>query len=886
MPTIALLSTSDTDLLSAKASGADYRWANPARPSHTDMGAAIEGADIVIARILGSPQDLCSGFRRIAATGKPVIVLGGEQAPNAALMELSTVAPGVVHEAHRYLAHGGADNLRHLHAFLSDTLLLTGEGFEPPAELPVWGALERPGLPALAEGATRPRVAVLFYRAQQAAGNTDFAHALADAIDRQGGQGVPVFATSLRDATPELLAHLGSYDAIVTTVLAAGGTRPATAQAGEDDGAWDVAALAALDIPILQGLCLTWGRAEWEASDDGMSPLDVATQVAVPEFDGRIITTAFSFKETGEDGIAHYVADPERCERVAGIALGHARLRHTPASERKIAVILSAYPTKHARIGNAVGLDTPVSTIRLLRAMRDAGYDLGAPGDLPGLDPLPPIEGEDADTTAGNAFIHALIAAGGQDPEWLTQGQLTEHHVRIPAASYREWFAELPETLRDTMTQAWGEAPGELYVDTQTDPEGEIVTAAMRAGNVVILVQPPRGFGENPIAIYHDPDLAPTHHYIATYQWIAREFGAHAIVHVGKHGNLEWMPGKNLALDAASSPDAALGSLPVIYPFLVNDPGEGTQAKRRAHATIVDHLVPPMQRAESYGDIARLEQLLDEYGNVSAMDPAKAPALQGEIWTLLQAAKMDQDLGLTDRPTEETFDELVGQIDYHLCAIKDVQIRDGLHVLGQAPEGSVLTGLVLAMLRATQVFGGRTDGIPGLRTALGLAAEGATSAETDRVEALARTLVEGLGAAHWSVDGIDELVANTLSDNGIDAGSIDHAGVIASLRFACEEVVPRLAQTSGELPMVLHALDGGYVPGWPERLAAARPRQRPADRPQLLLRRPEGHPLAPGLPDRLGDGRVAAGPLSRRGGRAAALGRHLGVGHLRHAHER
>ncbi len=815
MPTIALLSTSDTDLLSAKASGADYRWANPARPSHTDMGAAIEGADIVIARILGSPQDLCSGFRRIAATGKPVIVLGGEQAPNAALMELSTVAPGVVHEAHRYLAHGGADNLRHLHAFLSDTLLLTGEGFEPPAELPVWGALERPGLPALAGGATRPRVAVLFYRAQQAAGNTDFAHALADAIDRQGGQGVPVFATSLRDATPELLAHLGSYDAIVTTVLAAGGTRPATAQAGEDDGAWDVAALAALDIPILQGLCLTWGRAEWEASDDGMSPLDVATQVAVPEFDGRIITTAFSFKETGEDGIAHYVADPERCERVAGIALGHARLRHTPASERKIAVILSAYPTKHARIGNAVGLDTPVSTIRLLRAMRDAGYDLGAPGDLPGLDPLPPIEGEDADTTAGNAFIHALIAAGGQDPEWLTQGQLTEHHVRIPAASYREWFAELPETLRDTMTQAWGEAPGELYVDTQTDPEGEIVTAAMRAGNVVILVQPPRGFGENPIAIYHDPDLAPTHHYIATYQWIAREFGAHAIVHVGKHGNLEWMPGKNLALDAASGPDAALGSLPVIYPFLVNDPGEGTQAKRRAHATIVDHLVPPMQRAESYGDIARLEQLLDEYGNVSAMDPAKAPALQGEIWTLLQAAKMDQDLGLTDRPTEETFDELVGQIDYQLCAIKDVQIRDGLHVLGQAPEGSVLTGLVLAMLRATQVFGGRTDGIPGLRTALGLAAEGATSAETDRVEALARTLVEGLGAAHWSVDGIDELVANTLSDSGIDAGSIDHAGVIASLRFACEEVVPRLAQTSGELPMVLHALDGGYVPAGP-----------------------------------------------------------------------
>ena len=567
MPRIALLSTSDTDLLSARASGADFVWANPARPTHQDLGAALEGADIVVARILGGPQDLCSGFRRIAATGTRMVVLGGEQAPNAALMELSTVPAGVVAEAHRYLAQGGPDNLRNLHAFLSDTLLLTGEGFEPPAELPTWGVLDRPEVPAREDGAPRPRVGVLFYRAQQAAGNTAYAHALCDAIDEAGGVGVPIHAASLRDAPDDLIAHLGTLAALVATVLAAGGTKPATASAGEDDEAWDVRALAELDIPILQGLCLTWSRAEWEEADDGMSPLDVATQVAVPEFDGRLITVAFSFKETDADGLPHYVADPERCARVARIAVNHARLRHTPPEQRKIAVVLSAYPTKHSRIGNAVGLDTPVSTVRLLRAMRDAGYDLGPNGGadgIPGLGDLAPVEGEAADTTAGNALIHALIAAGGQDPEWLTQEQVSEAQVRIPASTYAAWFAALPAGLREAMTDHWGEAPGELFVDRSRDPEGEIVCAAIQSGNVVLLVQPPRGFGENPIAIYHDPDLPLTHHYLATYRWIEEEFGAHAIVHVGKHGNLEWLPGKNLALSASCGPDAALGSLPLI----------------------------------------------------------------------------------------------------------------------------------------------------------------------------------------------------------------------------------------------------------------------------------------------------------------------------------
>ncbi|MGE9808671.1 cobaltochelatase subunit CobN [Janibacter sp. G1551] len=811
MPTIALLSTSDTDLLSARSAGADYVVGNPARLTDEQIAERVAGADIVLVRYLGSPQTLWAGFADLRRGPAPLVVLGGTQEPDAALMELSSVPTGTATEAHRYLAEGGPANLAALHAFLGDTLLLTGEVFEPPLALPLWGELDRPAPAPLPGGGPRPRVGILIYRAQFVAGNTDYAHALADAVDAAGGQGVVIHASSLRDVPEGLLEHLGTFDALVTTVLAAGGTRPATASAGEDDEAWDVEQLAALDIPILQGLCLTWGRQDWLDSADGMSPLDVATQVAVPEFDGRLITVAFSFKELDAEGLPRYVADPERCARVAGIAVAHARLRSTPPEQRRIAVVLSAYPTKHSRLGNAVGLDTPVSTIRLLRAMREAGYDLGE--GFPGMEPLPEVEGEAPDTTSGNALIHALIAAGGQDEEWLTQEQVEAAQVRIPAATYRPWFDALPADLREAMTEHWGDAPGEVFVDTTRDADGEIVTAALVRGNVVLLVQPPRGFGENPIAIYHDPDLPPTHHYLATYRWLEQEFGAHAVVHVGKHGNLEWLAGKNLAMSPSCGTDAALGNLPLVYPFLVNDPGEGTQAKRRAHATIVDHLVPPMARAESYGDIARLEQLLDEYGNVSAMDPAKAPALRGEIWQLLHAAQMHVDLGLgddVDLDDADGFDDLVMHVDGWLCEIKDVQIRDGLHVLGQAPEGEGLVNLVLAVLRASQIFAGQVGSVPGLRAALGLV-EGAGTVETDAIEGRARRLVEALAAADWSADAARDVVAREEPDLD-DAAAEEVASVLA---FAATQVVPRLAGTTRELSMVLHALDGGYVPAGP-----------------------------------------------------------------------
>ncbi|WP_433352011.1 cobaltochelatase subunit CobN [Micromonospora saelicesensis] len=812
---ILLLSTADTDLLAARASGADYRLANPARVAAEEVPALLDGVALVVVRLLGGRQAWPDGLAAVLATGVPTVVLGGEALPDAELMAISTVPSGVVTQALAYLVEGGPDNLAQLARFLCDTVLLTGEGFAAPAPTPAYGVHgEHPADP------DRPTVGIVFYRAHALAGNTGFVDVLADAVHKAGGNPLPIFCGSLRGLTAGTgpLGLFARCDALLVTVLAAGGAVAADASGGGDEDAWDVGALAALDVPVIQALCLTSTRAQWADSDAGLSPLDAAMQVAIPEFDGRIVTVPFSFKQIDADGLSVYAADPERAARVAGIAVRHARLRYVPLADKRVAVVLSSYPTKHSRVGNAVGLDTPASAVRLFAALAEAGYDLG---DTP-----PPNDGD--------ALIHALIAAGGHDVEWLTPEQLAAAEARIPGPRYRRWFDQVPAELRERMREHWGEPPGELYTEG-----GDIVLAGLRFGNVVLLIQPPRGFGENPIAIYHDPDLPPSHHYLAAYRWLTAPvanggFGADAVVHLGKHGTLEWLPGKGLGLAADCAPDAVLGDLPLVYPFIVNDPGEGTQAKRRAHAVVVDHLVPPMARAETYGDLAKLEQLLDEYATVQALDPAKVPTVRAQIWDLVRAAELHHDLHAEAMPDADDFDDFVLHLDGYLCEVKDVQIRDGLHILADAPTSEPRVNLVLAVLRAPQIWGG-SRALPGLRQALAVAYSldeqellaspgqrlalpaaltdvvdgpaGTAADAIDLIEALARRLVLGMETLDWAVDTVDAVVTEVTGRSIPD--------VAAVLHFAATELVPRLDRTTDELTNTLGALDGRFVPPGP-----------------------------------------------------------------------
>jgi cobaltochelatase CobN len=567
-----------------------------------------------------------------------------------------------------------------------------------------------------------------------------------------------------------------------------------------------------LNVPLIQAVASTSSHAEWQQSDAGLTPLDTAMTVAIPEFDGRIISVPFSFKEVVTEDetvggvVTKYVPVADRVREVAGLAARMVRLRHTPQAEKRIALLLSSYPTKAARIGNAVGLDSLASLMHLMVALREAGYDLG--------DTLP-ADGDD--------LIQTLIARGSYDKEFLTEAQLQTASGQIRTEDYHAWFAQWPQDVQTALQEAWGEPPGQVYRHN-----GSVAVVGLQFGNIFVGIQPPRGFGENPVAIYHDPALAPSHHYLGTYHWLKHVFQADAIVHMGKHGTLEWLPGKGIGLSGSCYPDVALGDIPLIYPFIINDPGEGTQAKRRAHAIIVDHLIPAMMRAETYTDIARLEQLLDEYYQVQTLDPSKLPVIRAQIWELIVQAELHHDLHASEAPDD--FDDFLLHVDGYLCEIKDAQIRDGLHTLGQTPMGEQRIGMVMAMLRLdngsvrslrhalADLAGLDYQAIlaePGARfqgtlPAFLMVEQAAIHTHSDVLETLeqaGRSLVTALADQGWESARVASTVGEQLGASAPE--------VIQTLRFACDMIVPALERTPDEINNILRALDGEYIPAGP-----------------------------------------------------------------------
>ncbi len=732
---------------------------------------SLEGVTVVAVRLLGGADAWRSQLARLRAEadtrGVPLLAFGGESAPDAELTAMSNVPSATVAQAFEYLLHGGLANLEQMLRFVSDTLTMTGFGFDPPVEVPVTGVYHR------SPERGGPTVAVLFYRAHLIAGNTTFVEDLCEAIEARGAEAVAVWTYSLRpDAQGEVeaLRLLGELkpDVIVTTVLVSGA-------AGDDGLCWDASAIGSIGVPVLQAITSTASRSTWEESAGGLAPMDVAMRVAIPEFDGRIISVPFSFNEEVDDetalgtSVSAYRSIPDRVSRVAGSAVRLGRLRRTPNANKKVAIVLSAYPTKRARIGNAVGLDTPASVVELLEAMRRAGYSINRVPD------------------SGDELMAELIDTMSYESEALTAEQLAGAPGRMDPQLYARWFAGLSEALRSSLEAAWGPAPGGVYVDPSS---GDLVFAGLDLGNVFVAVQPPRGFGENPVAIYHSPDLAPTHHYLGFYRWLDMVWGADAIVHVGKHGTLEWLPGKGVGLSASCWPDVALGDAPVVYPFIVNDPGEGTQAKRRAHATIVDHLLPPMTRAETYDDIARLETLLDEHAQVAALDPSKLPAIRAKVWDLLVRSSLHEDLGVDAPPQADAFDELINHVDGYLCELKDAQIRGGLHVLGAVPRGQVRSDLLVALTRLAQ------PGVPSLR------------------ESVSRRLCEGGKTASSARQGADEVHDECVALLAGDAvpGSDEERAV---LDWVSATLGPALDATPNEISNVLAALEGRWVPPGP-----------------------------------------------------------------------
>jgi cobaltochelatase CobN len=738
----------------------------------------LEGVRCVLVRLLGGRRAWPDGFDRLRQAcierGVPLMAFAGEAVPDADLTALSTVPSGTVTEAFGYLVHGGPANLGQLLRFVADTVLVEGWGFDPPQPVADHGVWRRPD-----PDGDGPVIGVVFYRAHLVAGNTQFVDDLCAAIEVAGGRPLALWCYSLRDdASGPIVDALRDHDAkaLVTTVLAAGGAAAGAgtpgANGGLDGEGWDVAHLAGLDIPVIQAPSAGRSREDWEASAAGLGPYDVTSGVAIPELDGRIIAPAFAFNEVVDDGddlgtrVRAYRSVPDRVARVAGLALRHARLGATPAKEKRIAIVLSAYPTRRSRLGNAVGLDTPASALVLLDALAEAGYDVGERPE------------------SGDALMAQLADGLTYEEELLTAAQLEVAAGRLGSDRYCEWYDTLPADARAELEGSWGPAPGRQRVH-----DDALVFSGIEIGNVLIAIQPPRGYGDDPVAVYHSPALPPTHHYLAFYRWLDEGWGADAIVHLGKHGTLEWLPGKAVGLSAGCWPDAALGEVPFFYPFVVNDPGEGTQAKRRSHAVVIDHLLPPMTRADTYDDMARLEQLFDEYASLQALDPSKLPALRERIWELLRHAAIDQDLGLANGDLHHGFDEVILEVDGYLCSLKDAQIRGGLHTLGRSPAGDTLIDLVLVITRLAH---GR---IPSLRgeAAAELGVDADDPFAFDALEALCRAWITAAAEAGWQPG----------------------PGATTTMTWVCDWLVPNLLRATDEIGNLLAGLDGRYVPAGP-----------------------------------------------------------------------
>lgn len=718
---------------------------------------------VLVVRVLGGRSYFSDGFDVLSRTGVPLLALPGDRQLDPELTALCTVPHSVISTALEYLIQGGVDNYRQMLRFLSDRFLLTALGYEPAHPTPEYGVYEPQGLTVLPQSA--PTVGILFYRAHWLSGNLEPVDALARELHRLGLRARPVFCESLKqvdeNGVPRAIKdHLMDVDVLISTLA--------------------FSAPHIVDCPVIQGILSSAPAKEWLESDQGLGPRDVAMHVALPEFDGRIISVPVAFKARDEElGVLRSAPIPDRVRQVAELAKNWCALRKLPNAEKRIAILFNNYPTRNARIGNGVGLDTPASVMQILRALRDAGYS---------------VENIPAD---GDALMREILAGGTHDEEFVTPEKLESTPCQYASERYAKCFEHVPPARRGQIEKQWGSAPGS-YMTTSRG----FAIPGVRYGNVFVGIQPSRGFGKDTRAIYHSPDLPPTHFYLAYYRWLRDEFAAHAVLHVGKHGNLEWLPGKGIGLSETCYPEIALGQLPNIYPYIINNPGEGTQAKRRSHAVIVDHLIPAMTRAESYGDLVKLEHLADEYAQVTALDPSKRPLVIPKILHLVEQSRIYRDLGYERPPAAEELDSFLLTFDGYLCEIKESQIRDGLHILGRLPEGDRLVDLLVALVRQDQ------SGVRGLPAAiaedLGLDYGALVRDPAKPVD------VPGCRNAADVIE-LLELRAREVIKSNKPLGSRS----AETLEFLNRVVRPRLEQTPDEIANIVRALQGRFVPPGP-----------------------------------------------------------------------
>lgn len=776
----------------------------------------LSQAKVIILRLLGGKSYWSYGLEVVkeivAESGAQLFVLPGDDRPDPDLMSHSTLSLEIVDRLWRYLTEGGVENWGNALKFVADVCLHAS--YQPPLPqiVPKVGIYDRDRnyshspetkdltltdtpLPLVNQPGNK--VGILFYRAHYLAGNVLAIDAICEVLGKRNLEPIPIFVSSLRDReVQEELFDIFSPSAQNSIQLLLNTTSFSLAKIGEEDR---VELWQKLDVPIFQVILSSSTEEQWQTSFQGLTPRDVAMNVALPEVDGRIITRAVSFKsvqtwnETLETDVIVYQPRRDRVNSVVDLAANWIRLRATPRSQKKIAIVLANYPNRDGRIANGVGLDTPASCIEILKALKQAGYEVGEI----------PADGDD--------LIKRLTSGITNDPEGKT---LRSVYQSLSLEDYEQFFLTLPQKVREEICDRWGslESLGAqcLHPINVEDIQNSsfIPISGIQLGNIFIGVQPSRGYDRDPSLNYHAPDLEPTHDYLAYYYWLKVKFQASAIIHLGKHGNLEWLPGKSIALSSTCYPEIALDTIPNFYPFIVNDPGEGSQAKRRSHAVILDHLTPPLTRAELYGDLHKLETLIDEYYEAQNLDPTRLKLIGDRITQLVRQTQLNKDLGI-EQLEASAIASFLTRADGYLCELKEAQIRDGLHVFGCCPQGRQLRDLMIAIARFPS--SNRLGLIRAIARDLGIDFNLLTEEESgDREET---NFVNGANNRRNAIE-IVETYAEQAIDNLLSSVSITKSdGELAKeLAWIEQTLLPALQQTPQEITNLLNGLDGKYVP--------------------------------------------------------------------------
>ncbi|GHA30913.1 cobaltochelatase subunit CobN [Devosia pacifica] len=665
-----------------RAGAEDLRLANLLRLTHNMsvdlwLDQTVRHARLVVLRLLGGAAYFQYGVDELttlcADNDIALVLLPGDANPDQILMQRSSVPPETWSRLHALFTAGGPENAD----ALLDAFGRSADGKaladDQPSAFARFGHWDRqqgtidPELNSFSPDPARAIAPILFYRSLLEGGGAAMLRQLCEALVDKGIEPLPLVISTLKESACVRFVQR-AFSAFPPQVIL-NLTGFALGLADLDDKANP---FAGTDAPILQLLQNNRPEAQWREDTQGLGSRDLAMQVVLPELDGRIGMLLVGHKREGiwhertQCPLTAYAPDASGIARAATLAANWVRLRTTDRAGRKVGMVLANYPIRDGRLANGVGYDAPQSSVEILKALATAGYHLEKTPDT------------------GNALIERLQA--GPTNAAPSRGNSP---APLSLARYQALFATLPAPIREQVSARWGAPQDDPFVR-----DGAFQLPLLILGNVAILLQPARGYDRDDAASYHDPDLVPPHAYCAAYLWLHHEFGAHALIHNGKHGNLEWLPGKATALDAASYPDALWGHLPHLYPFIVNDPGEGTQAKRRTGAVIIDHLVPPLTRAEIYGPLKDLEAMLDEYYAASGMDRRRLVDLKRRILAFTRDIRLDRDITLPDDG-----DAALVEIDNFLCELKEAQIRDGLHIFGQSPTGRLERDLALAMVR-------------------------------------------------------------------------------------------------------------------------------------------------------------------------------------------